>query len=39
MVVFLVLTLPGMGLLLLPGTLFALVASALSLGERRAALG
>jgi hypothetical protein len=38
-VAFLVLTLPGIGLLLLPGTLFALVASALSLGERRAALG
>ncbi len=39
MVAFLVLALPSIGLLLLPSTLFALVASALSLGVRRAALG
>jgi TctA family transporter len=39
MVAFLVLTLLSIGLLLLPATLFALVASALSLGVRRAALG
>jgi hypothetical protein len=39
MVAFLVLTLPSIGLLLLPSTLFALVASMLSLGVRRAAPG
>jgi hypothetical protein len=33
------LTLPSIGVFLLPGTLFALLASALSLGARRTALG
>ena len=33
------LTLPSIGVFLLPGTLFALLASAFSLGARRAALG
>jgi hypothetical protein len=39
LVAFLVLTLPSIGVLLLPGTLFAVGASALSLGVRRAAPG
>lgn len=39
MVVLTLLTLPSIGVLLLPGTLFALCASALSLGTRRVSPG